>query len=129
VPVIAATVLFAAIGCCGGGIWAIVMVIRSTDIHEMAMERVRADKRVIETLGEPIEEGFYVMGNVQYETDGGSADLQIPIHGPKAKATAYVVATRAGGVWTIHRLYVELGDSELIVIIDESGPLGPRGGF
>jgi hypothetical protein len=71
-----------------------------------ALERVRADAAVVEALGTPIEDGFFVAGKVRVHNDTGSANIQFPVSGPKGRATVVVVATRSDKIWRISRLEV-----------------------
>jgi Cytochrome oxidase complex assembly protein 1 len=41
---------------------------------------------VIEALGSPIKEGFFVSGNTNVNGASGEANLSIPISGPREKA-------------------------------------------
>jgi len=63
---------------------------------------------VIEALGAPIKEGFFVSGNTNVNGAAGEANLAIPISGPKGKGTIYVKATKALGRWSYSDLVVEI---------------------
>jgi Cytochrome oxidase complex assembly protein 1 len=90
------------LGC--GGLIAVGMVIvfgaiRSSDVYTEAMARAKADKQVQAQLGEPIEAGWMTTGNINLTNDTGTADLTIPLTGPKKSATLHAVATKAAGKW------------------------------
>ncbi|HEY0591334.1 MAG TPA: cytochrome c oxidase assembly factor Coa1 family protein [Thermoanaerobaculia bacterium] len=72
-----------------------------------ALARARANPAVVAAIGEPIETGFLVSGNVGYEGSGGTASLAIPLKGPKGSGKLYVEATRAAGAWQYQRLEFE----------------------
>jgi hypothetical protein len=95
---------------CGGLIAAIVMVVfgalRSSEVYTEALARAKANEQVRAQLGEPIQPGFMVNGNIQINNQSGSANLSIPISGPKKSATIYVVATKAAGKWEYTTLEV-----------------------
>jgi hypothetical protein len=81
--------------------------LKSSDVCREAVEKARNSDAVKAELGEPIDEGFLVTGNVRVNTTGtGNANLTIPISGPKGSATIFAVAQRRGGVWNFNRLEV-----------------------
>ena len=92
-----------------GGIIAIVFgSIKSTDVYEEALARAQAHPAVIEALGEPVEDRWWVSGQINATGSSGSADLAIPLRGSKGTATIYAVASKSAGRWEYHTLEVEV---------------------
>jgi hypothetical protein len=90
-----------------GGILAIVFgSIKSTDVYEEALARARSHPAVIEALGEPVEDRWWMSGQINTSGPSGSADIAIPLRGPKGKATVYAVASKSAGRWEYHTLEV-----------------------
>jgi len=83
-------------------------LIRKSDVYAGALARACASDAVIEALGSPIRPGCLITGNINVSGSSGSADLAIPISGPKGKATIYVVAETSAGKWVFHVLTVEI---------------------
>ncbi len=81
-------------------------VMRASGAYRQAVAAARADHTVVEMLGSPIEEGYFVMGEIELGRDRGYANLTIPISGPRAKATIYVEADKVGTHWTFRALEV-----------------------
>lgn len=95
---------------------------KSSDAYKQAVARARANPTVVESLGTPIAEGYFVSGNVNVQNDRGNADLQIPISGPKGKAVIYAVAVKSAGQWEFSRLSVTIeGQPELDLLGSEPG--------
>ena len=95
---------------------------KSSDAYKQAVARARANPTVVESLGTPIAEGYFVSGNINVQNDRGNADLQIPISGPKGKAVIYAVAVKSGGQWEFSRLSVAIeGQPELDLLGSEPG--------
>lgn len=90
----------------GGLVMGVTRVMKSTDAYRGAVARAKAAPAVRAALGTPIEEGFFVLGQVEAGRTDGSATLTIPLSGPKGKATLFVAATKAAGEWRFHRLLV-----------------------
>ncbi|HEX5706461.1 MAG TPA: cytochrome c oxidase assembly factor Coa1 family protein [Pyrinomonadaceae bacterium] len=78
--------------------------IKSSDVYRNAVEQARANPSVVQEMGEPIEEGWYVTGSVKNDF----ASLEIPISGPKRSGTIYAVALRDAGEWQYTRLEVKI---------------------
>lgn len=95
---------------------AVVMIastaMRSSDVWREAMARAQSNPALIERLGTPIEPGFFTSGSINVNGPSGSADLAIPIQGPKGEASINVVAEKRGGVWEYETL--RAGDIDLL---------------
>lgn len=95
---------------CGGFITFIMAIvfgaIKSSDAYTEALAEAQANAEVKALLGEPIEAGFWVTGNIQISGSSGDADLAIPISGPKGAATIYAVAQKTAGKWEYSTLEV-----------------------
>lgn len=107
-------------GCCGclvaivlgfvgltvGGGLAVFSGIKSSAAYTESVALARADPRVVELLGEPIETGFFMSGSINLSGSSGEADMAIPLTGPKGEATLYAVATKVAGEWRFEVLEV-----------------------
>jgi cytochrome oxidase complex assembly protein 1 len=85
---------------------------KTSDSYKMAVARAKADSRVADVIGTPVEEGWIVSGSTNVNGASGQSDLAIPIHGPKGAAKIYLSATKSAGQWRY---------SKLIVTFDETG--------
>ena len=81
--------------------------IQSSDPYQESLARAKQHSDVQQLLGTPIEEGWFVLGNIEVNNNSGNADLQIPISGPKGSGTISVVATKIGGKWEYSWMQVE----------------------
>jgi len=82
---------------------------KSSDAYKSALARTKADPRVVNALGSPITDVFFVSGKTNVSGSSGDADMTIPISGPKGKGTIYFVASKFMGKWTFSKLVVEVG--------------------
>lgn len=90
-------------------------MMRSSEPYQTAMQRALAQPQVVAALGEPIETGWLVQGNISTQGTQGSADLAIPLSGPRDKATLYVVAEQTAGQWYYDVMVVRVpGQAEAI---------------
>jgi len=95
---------------------------KSSDAYKQAVARARANPTVVEKLGTPIAEGYFVSGNINVQNDSGNAELQIPISGPKGKAVIHAVAVKSAGQWEFSRLTVTFeGQPALDLLGSEPG--------
>jgi hypothetical protein len=98
------------------GIIAIVLgVMKSSDAYIGALTQLKSSPAASEALGEPIQEGFFVLGHIEVSGTSGWANLAIPVAGPKAAATLFVVAKKSDGQWRINQLFLRVdGQSRAI---------------
>jgi len=83
-------------------------VMKSSDAYKDAVARARASAAVTTALGTPLEEGFFVSGEVNVRNGSGQADLEIPISGPKGSGVIHAVGVKTGGKWDYTTLEVEV---------------------
>jgi hypothetical protein len=81
-------------------------MMKSSDVYGQAVTRAKANPEVVAALGSPISAGYFTNGSIQQSGDSGSAQLSIPISGPKGKATIYVEARKSAGHWSFGKLQV-----------------------
>ena len=83
-------------------------MMKSTDVYSQALQRAKADPQVMAALGSPIADGYFTSGSIQETGPSGSAELSIPISGPKGSATIYLEARKSTGQWSFNKLVVEI---------------------
>ena len=89
--------------------------LRSTDTYKTAVARAKANPRLQQAIGTPMETGWLVSGSTHVTGGSGSSELSIPIEGPRGKATIYVVATKSAGDWEYSKMVVKVdGSNETI---------------
>lgn len=93
----------------GVGIFGALGAMSHSDVIDLAIERAEADPRVVEALGTPLERGFLIQGSIQIQNDGGSADVTVPVTGPRGEGELSVVGTRERGEWRLDRLEAGIG--------------------
>ena len=91
-----------------GILYGVMSVIKSTPVYKKPMELVNQDRRTVDILGSPIEAGFFIQGNINTSGPKGSADLSIPVKGPKGKGVIYVSAWKKEGRWEYKILEIEI---------------------
>jgi len=108
VPTGCLTILILLVAFVGSIVMIVFSAIKSTDPYRGAFASAKMHPAVIEALGSPIKEGFFVSGNTNVNGAAGEADLAIPISGPKGKGTIYVKAAKSLGRWSYSDLIVEI---------------------
>jgi hypothetical protein len=81
-------------------LYLIVGFLRSSQVYREAIRRAKMNPVVMGTLGSPVREGFLVLGMIWASGSSGTADLSIPLSGPKGKAEIRAVAAKTDGKWT-----------------------------
>jgi hypothetical protein len=88
--------------------FAVFASMKSSDAYKQAVAQAKSHPAVIEALGEPIKEGWFMTGKTNVQGTSGEADIGIPISGPKGKGTIYAVAAKSAGRWNYTTLEVEV---------------------
>ena len=101
-------------------------MLRNSDATKMALERARSNTIVAQHLGQPLETGWFISGNVNTTGPSGHAELEIPVHGSKGKGAIYVVADKTAGAWTFSTLDVAFADGAPRISLLEPRPLVPE---
>ena len=88
------------------------------EVSKEAFKKALASPAVSEKLGTPISRGWFLSGTWTVGKVSGSATVAIPIYGPRAKGTLFVVAKKDLGVWTFQTLQLAVeGDSERLDLL------------
>lgn len=82
----------------------IMSIMRSSDAYQTGLLAAKNNAQLIELIGEPIESGWFITGSVQISGSSGSADILIPISGPKGSGTVHVVGEKKLDVWRFIRI-------------------------
>lgn len=85
--------------------------LKSSDAYKTALAKAKADPRVVQALGSPIDDGMFISGSTNVSGTSGQADMTVPISGPKGKGTIYFVASKFAGEWTFSKLMVEIAST------------------
>lgn len=100
-------------------------MMKSSDVYAQALTRAKANPAVIEALGTPIKDGYFTSGSIEETGPSGSAELSIPISGPKGSATIYLEARKSTGQWNFGKLQVELDASKQRIDLLTGGEATP----
>lgn len=101
--------------CCAGIFGGLLYTMKSSEPYQMALEQVRTNPKVIESLGEPIQEvGWFPSGSVEIENDRGDARFDFDIAGPKGKGHVRTQARRIAGKWGLTTLEVTGPDGQRV---------------
>ncbi|MCS6938534.1 MAG: cytochrome c oxidase assembly factor Coa1 family protein [Roseiflexaceae bacterium] len=104
------------VACIGGIFFGVTGLIRNSDVVQEARARAERDPEVAAALGTPLEIGWLSLGSIETSNGGGSADLTLPVSGPRGSGQMIVEAVRREGVWQYRRLIVTVGDRQIDVL-------------
>ncbi|WP_179343218.1 cytochrome c oxidase assembly factor Coa1 family protein [Winogradskyella ursingii] len=103
----------------GGLIYKVSDSIKESEPYQHALAKTIENEKVIAFLGSPIETNG--MGNTSYNYKNGTttAELTIPIKGPKDEGSIVVDAEKINDEWAYRVLYVKIdGETETINLLD-----------
>jgi len=111
-----------------GGIITLLMgAMRGSDVAKEAVARAQVNPIVIQRLGNPISEGWFVGGSINVQPGSGDANLSVPISGPKGKGTVYVTAQKSAGTWSYNQMLAAVeGSSEKIDLLASATAAAPQ---
>lgn len=91
-----------------------VSIIQNSDIYQQSMSTLRENERAKILLGEPVESGWLIVGNIETNFDNGVesgfADLKIPVSGPDGSGKMVIVATNRDGRWNYDQFELQMDD-------------------
>jgi hypothetical protein len=108
-------ITFVAIAACIGSVFGLLAfifgTIKANTAYRLGMGLVKNDPAVIELLGSPVKDGFFVAGTIrEFHFGGGYANLETSISGPRAHGTVCIYGTEhLNGVWQIDSLDIRVG--------------------
>lgn len=94
-----------------------------------AMELAQADPAVVAALGKPLETGMTFSGSLHTENANGSADLRIPVTGPKGSGQLYVKGDRQADRWSysLIEMAIDASGQRIDLLHDgDAAPVEPR---
>lgn len=87
--------------------------------YEYALETINQDKEITNALGTPIVKDGMILGSYKNTNGNKTADIKIPVSGPKGSGTLFVKATGKDDHWTYNEIRVEIKDDEFIDLLRE----------
>ncbi len=86
----------------------ILMLMKSSDVYKMALEKAQSNPEIIKVLGQPIKDGFIFSGSIQVSGPSGHANIAFSISGPSSEGKVYAVADKSAGRWAFKVLEAEI---------------------
>ncbi len=86
---------------------------------EYAIEKINTDPEIIELMGSPIEKNGMIQGEFNLNNDEKSADMKVPITGPKESGTLFIKATAIGDKWTYQEIRVVIQDNDEVDLVND----------
>lgn len=100
----------------GFGVGMAALVSQGSDVFGAAMDHVREEPAAVQALGEPIERGWLIQGNLSFENDEGEVDMSFPLSGPNGSGRLHVDGTKTGGEWRFRQIVLEMDDGRSIPV-------------
>ncbi len=98
-----------------------VMSMMKGEAYQLSLDAVRTSPEVISLVGENLEPGHFVLGEISYSGSGGMANLNYSIEGSKSEAEVYVYATNLAEQWELKELLVvDKETGQKVVVLTQS---------
>jgi hypothetical protein len=120
VPLGCLTPIVAVVGCVVITFVVIEGSLKSSDAYAHSKAAVINNDKVRAALGEPIESGTFVTGNINVSTSGGHADITYSLAGSKGTATVHAIADKQAGKWVLSTNHVVISptNEELDILVN-----------
>lgn len=96
--------------------------LRRSEVYAEAVARAGSHPQVLATLGQPVEPGWCVRGEVEGEGPEERVRLTVPLAGPDGRGRLAVEARRQERVWRFDRLEVTLPDGTVVDLLAAPPP-------
>lgn len=100
------------VGLIGLGVKGVSGLMSGSEPVRHALTLAKANPEVLAAFGQPLETGMGFQGSLTTNNDSGSADLSLPIKGPKGSGRLYVKGEREADRWTYHLIEIAVDGSE-----------------
>jgi hypothetical protein len=100
----------------------VTQMMRTSPPYQIAVERALKSPDVQAKLGTPITVGRFTSGGINLKGPSGSATLEIPLRGPKARGVIYVEAEKHFGIWAYKTLEFAPDNGDRIPLLDSTMP-------
>ena len=88
---------------------------RKSEVYQEALARAERNSQVASLIGAPLRPGRVLQGKINVSGSSGTAQMAIPVAGPRGKATIYLEARKAAGTWQFLTLQVQVeGQSDCL---------------
>jgi TonB family protein len=111
----------------GGIVFVAMSAIKSSEAYQGALKVAQTHPASVERLGQPVKDGWFVNGNINFEGGSGNANFEVPVSGPKSSGTLRVSAVSHGGAWMYEKLDLVVG-GETVSLLDRNVAQPPGSG-
>ena len=92
-------------------IFGVKTLFQESEPYNLALEKAQQSEWVINALGEPIEQKGSPTGNLNYTNGTSTAELSIPVSGPKAQADIMVWGKKTNDTWSYSVLKITIKET------------------
>ena len=110
----------------GGIVFVAMSAIKSSEVYKGALDVVQTHPAAVERLGQPISDGWFVQGNINFQGGSGNANFDVPLSGPKGSGTLHVSAVNEDGAWMYQKLDLAAG-GQTVSLLDRNVVQPPPG--
>jgi hypothetical protein len=90
-------------------------------VAQVAIETAQDSHLLDQVIGTPISMARFVHGRILEGSDGGNADLEIPVHASRGRGTLFSWEQRGRSSWHICSLFFRSSrGTEIVIVPDET---------
>lgn len=105
----------------GAAIFGVTKVLKGSEPYEYAVKEASSNEDLIAIIGEPVETDGIMQGSINYNNGVSSADIRVPLKGPKGKASVSIKGEKRDEVWIYEAFYITIKETqEQINLLDKN---------
>ncbi len=112
-----ASVLLLGVAVLAGLVAVILFSIRSSDPCVETWKRAQASSAIQQAIGTPVTLGWFVTGSINTFNSTGTAELSVPVNGPRGSLNVQTKATKTDGVWQYQEMATTLPDGQALSLL------------
>ncbi|MFD0863328.1 cytochrome c oxidase assembly factor Coa1 family protein [Sungkyunkwania multivorans] len=104
----------------GSVFFGVTNALEKSEPYQVALEKANADGYITEQLGTPIKKDGVIQGNYRWNNGQKSAEIKVPVAGPKGSGLLYVNATGEDEEWTYTEMKLSLDKTAEVIDLMEN---------
>ena len=90
--------------------------IRSTEPYQASLRAAENSPELKAAIGEPITSRWWLSGNVNWSNGVGTADVRVPVKGPKGSASIHTIGSKQPATpWTFEKMEATVEGSGAVI--------------
>ena len=92
---------------------------RKSEVFQQAIARAEKSPQIAARIGTPLHPDWLPQGHIEVSGSTGTAQMEIPVTGPRGKAVISLDAQKVAGIWQFRKLEIQFeGQADSINLLN-----------